>query len=168
MKFISVVALYALFYQGTFAEIHDFTDTQILSINGLISSTLISSLDSTLKDPKFRSQFPKQILDKIDDPTIKAQIISNLSSKFELPKFFPSNSARRLNNWSDIYHYLPHLRQSIHLWKLQFVEEVRQNKHEFQSCSDPGTIAEILIPSVEDVIADDLRNGINLNRNYHQ
>lgn len=130
------------------------------SLDPIIRQTVETALK---ENPTFKNQ-PKLIEHLVQQTS--ARIFSEskdaVSYDFKL-----SNNNRVIKSWSDLYHYMPHTRKQVALWKARFIEAARSNRRKYKGCADLEAIARAMVPSVDDVIADDRKHEKNLDRNYH-
>lgn len=133
------------------------------NVDPIIKSTVETALKG---NPTFKDH-PK-LIERLVQETSNRIFNGNKTESSSNYQFEPRNNNRVINSWSDLYHYLPHTRKQVAIWKARFIEAARSNRDKYKGCADLEAIAQAMIPSVEDVIADDRKHNKNLDRNYHR
>lgn len=133
------------------------------SLDPIIRQTVETALK---ENPTFKDQ-PKLIEHLVQQASNRIFSESNYKDTTSYD-FKPGNNNRVIKSWSDLYHYMPHTRKQVAIWKARFIEAARSNRHKYKGCADLEAIAQAMVPNVEDVIADDRKHDMNLDRNYHR
>ena len=125
------------------------------------------------KDGNISGNFKRKI-ETILDEEIDKKINEGIDAKIKpfndsdtekiIPKvktdYKPYGGEARITNWSDLYHYFPHLSTKIRLWKLEFKASAIKNLKKFKGCANPMVMVDWLVPDFEQVkIYDQKHNG---------
>lgn len=158
----SIKSITNSFIKDTFLKAFD--ETKILEMLPKEISSKFKDKDGNILDI-FKKKI-EMILDEGIDKKINEGIDKkinlfndNIYSKVKVD-YKPYGGEARITNWSDLYHYFPHLSTKIRLWKLEFKASALKNLKKFKGCADPMVMVDWLVPDFEQVkIYDQKQNG---------
>jgi hypothetical protein len=116
-------------------------DRTVLNPLQFIKEEFEPVLHDTLKEALKSSQIPVELQAKLADSATETIFL----------QFAPINSKSQINDWNELYFYLPHLKRDIAIWRAQFVSAVQGDQKTFKECSNPAALAKMLVPTFDEL-----------------